>query len=99
MAPAPTYYDLYSPLDLAPSEPPAVSLNSRLEEERALIKRSRHKQGGTGELIRRTVRVDKLGLHLEARSGRGGGATSSFEKRATLEPNHTQSVTLGVIGA
>ncbi|GAA5835636.1 hypothetical protein JCM5353_004686 [Sporobolomyces roseus] len=99
MAPAPTYYDLYSPLDLAPSDPLAVSLNSRLEKERALIRRTRHEPGGTGELIRRTVRVDKLGLHLEARSGRGGGATSSLEKRATLEPNHTQSVTLGVIGA
>lgn len=67
------------------------------------MKRTRHEPGGTGELIRRTVRVDKLGLHLEARSlegrGLGGGAASSFEKRATLEPNHTQSVTLGVIGA
>lgn len=52
----------------------------------------------SGELIRRAVRVDKLGLHLEARSeSRVGDA--GLEKRATLEPNHTQSVTLGVIGA
>lgn len=98
MAPAPTYYDLYSPLDLVPSEPSATSLNSRLEKERALIKRTRHESGVSGELIRRAVRVDKLGLHLEARSeSRVDGA--GLEKRATLEPNHTQSVTLGVIGA
>ncbi|GAA6020620.1 hypothetical protein JCM11491_001121 [Sporobolomyces phaffii] len=92
--PAIEYYDLASPLDLVPDQPTLT--------ERAVLASSLGHRTGSGQARRLTARkyavpAAEVAQWLEP-SG-GGGASSELMKRATLEPNHTQSVTLGVIGA
>ncbi|GAA5883786.1 hypothetical protein JCM16303_002370 [Sporobolomyces ruberrimus] len=88
-------YDLSSPLDLVPD-------HSTLQDQGA--------QASTSTVVRRARRQNYeyrqygmvAGLHsrqIASSLGGGDASSESLMKRSTLEPNHTQSVTLGVIAA
>ena len=94
--PAIYHIDDSSPFDLVPDQSTQTERGAlALSDDRPNTASRRE------EFVARRASVTAAGLRpWEAIDHQGGvGSARGLAKRTTLEPNHTQSVTLGVIGA